>query len=503
MPTSNFKLFDENKANMMDDSEYGTNQQRLNGVQTGVASSQLQNKTLYQVSLMSYALGQLMVQNGYDCSDTAAVTTFVNNLGSTFLQKVVDKASEEEAKAGLNNSKYITPATMKAIVSLIKTITGSTDPTKDTAGDVGQFYINTETKSLFVCVLSVPGAYEWRYVPFATITTKTEIITATTEWTVPPSVTKIFVRLFGGGGYGSFAGGGSGEMQTKEIEVVPNTKYQITIGAGATIVSTNGQPSSFGQELTANGGSCAYEVGSQRNGGNGGAGGGGRATQAPLQGYGPGIGGNGQYGGGGGGGAHIVNYVTSTNGNGGNGGQYGGGGGGGSCGYGNYGVGVGGSGGTYGGKGGDGIYVSGNGNSGANGTNTTELNLDFKGTGVGGTSTATFGMPGGGGGGGYGGPGGNATVSGGSNVSSCGAGGGGFGAKGGDSKAEYNYIGGGGGGYGGPGGPTGGAGGYGPDGEGGKGKMASGGGAAQSGEYDLRGGDGVCVIQYNQVDLTR
>ena len=121
MPTSNFKLFDENKANMMDDSEYGTNQQRLNGVQTGVASSQLQNKTLYQVSLMSYALGQLMVQNGYDCSDTAAVTTFVNNLGSTLLQKVVDKASEEEAKAGVNNSKYITPATMKAALDVLST----------------------------------------------------------------------------------------------------------------------------------------------------------------------------------------------------------------------------------------------------------------------------------------------------------------------------------------------------------------------------------------------
>ena len=119
MPTSNFKLFDENKANMMDDSEYGTNQQRLNGVQTGVASSQLQNKTLYQVSLMSYALGQLMVQNGYDCSDTAAVTTFVNNLGSTLLQKVVDKASDEEAKAGVNNSKYITPATMKAALDVL------------------------------------------------------------------------------------------------------------------------------------------------------------------------------------------------------------------------------------------------------------------------------------------------------------------------------------------------------------------------------------------------
>ena len=48
MPINNFKLFDEKKANMMSDDDYATNQQRLNGVQSGVASSQLQNKTLYQ-----------------------------------------------------------------------------------------------------------------------------------------------------------------------------------------------------------------------------------------------------------------------------------------------------------------------------------------------------------------------------------------------------------------------------------------------------------------------
>ena len=46
MPTNNFKLFDENKANIMSDTEYNKNTQRLNGVQAGVASSQLQNKTL-------------------------------------------------------------------------------------------------------------------------------------------------------------------------------------------------------------------------------------------------------------------------------------------------------------------------------------------------------------------------------------------------------------------------------------------------------------------------
>ena len=63
MASSNFKLFDENKTNMMQDGEYGINNQRLNGLQSGIASSMLQNKFQYQMSLISYAIGQLMVQN--------------------------------------------------------------------------------------------------------------------------------------------------------------------------------------------------------------------------------------------------------------------------------------------------------------------------------------------------------------------------------------------------------------------------------------------------------
>jgi hypothetical protein len=96
MPINNFKLFDEKKANMMSDDDYAINQQRLNGVQSGVASSQLQNKTLYQTALMCYALAQLMAANGYDANDANAVSTFVNNLSRSMVQKVVDKASAND-----------------------------------------------------------------------------------------------------------------------------------------------------------------------------------------------------------------------------------------------------------------------------------------------------------------------------------------------------------------------------------------------------------------------
>ena len=119
MASTNFKLFDENKVNMMSDTEYNINTQRLNGVQAGIASSRLQNKTLYQTSLMSYALAQLMNQNGIDASDTSSVSSFVGNLGSALLQKVADLASVDEAKSGSDVSKWMSPKLVKlAIESL-------------------------------------------------------------------------------------------------------------------------------------------------------------------------------------------------------------------------------------------------------------------------------------------------------------------------------------------------------------------------------------------------
>ena len=129
MPTNNFKLFDENKANLITDTEYANSTQRLNGVQTGVASSQLNNKFAYQVSLVAYAIAQIMNQNNLDASDTLAVSAFVGNLGAALLQKVTDKASSVEAAAGVLDNKYITPATMKAAALLLSggTLTGNLD----------------------------------------------------------------------------------------------------------------------------------------------------------------------------------------------------------------------------------------------------------------------------------------------------------------------------------------------------------------------------------------
>lgn len=116
MAVNNIKIFDQNKSNMLTDEAYSSNVQRINGVQQGIASSQLQNKTLYQVSLVAYAIGQMMQANGLDANDADAVSTFANNMSQTIMQKVLDKANSAEAIAGTNNTKFITPSTLKAAV---------------------------------------------------------------------------------------------------------------------------------------------------------------------------------------------------------------------------------------------------------------------------------------------------------------------------------------------------------------------------------------------------
>lgn len=102
MASSNIKLFDENKGNMLNDTEFNISTQRLNGLQTGVASSQLQNKAMYQASLMAYSIAQLMLANGQNANDTDAVSTFVNNLLASIVQKVADKATEQDIENGVS-----------------------------------------------------------------------------------------------------------------------------------------------------------------------------------------------------------------------------------------------------------------------------------------------------------------------------------------------------------------------------------------------------------------
>lgn len=113
MASSNIKLFDENKGNMLNDTEFNISTQRLNGLQTGVASSQLQNKAMYQASLVAYAIAQMMLANGQNANDTDAVSTFVNNFLASIVQKKLDKATKQDVVDGAAE-KWISSELLKS-----------------------------------------------------------------------------------------------------------------------------------------------------------------------------------------------------------------------------------------------------------------------------------------------------------------------------------------------------------------------------------------------------
>ena len=164
MASSNIKLFDENKGNMLSDSEFNSSTQRMNGLQAGVASSKLQNKAMYQTSLMAYAIAQVMMQNGKNANDTDAVSTFVANLSGTMFQKVYDLATTSEAQAGTATGKWMSPALVKAAFDYRKATTSEaqagTNDTKwmspalvkaaiDTLAAKAQNILSDETKALY------------------------------------------------------------------------------------------------------------------------------------------------------------------------------------------------------------------------------------------------------------------------------------------------------------------------------------------------------------------
>ena len=104
------------------------------------------------------------------------------------------------------------------------------------------------------------------------------IITASGTWTCPNHITRVKIRLWGGGGAGDNAansgGGGSGEYVEAVLDVNPGQGYTVNIGAGGTSAGAAGGNTNIGTLLTAAGGTG----GSGAGGGAGGTGGGGSAT---------------------------------------------------------------------------------------------------------------------------------------------------------------------------------------------------------------------------------
>ena len=156
------------------------------------------------------------------------------------------------------------------------------------------------------------------------VKTKTEIFTASGQWTAPAGVTSAYVLVYGAGGHGGSngtsggaAGGAGGYMKAQTVTVEPGRAYPITIGTAG---SGTGGASSFGTLLSANGGGKGGD-GSGGTGGNGtavagvgngtgGTGGAGATNGYGVTGGGGGGGGYGNYGCGGDGTASGTNGIV-------------------------------------------------------------------------------------------------------------------------------------------------------------------------------------------------
>lgn len=68
-----FMIFDENNQNSMTNETYSTDEQRLNGVASGIARSSLYNKALRQATKMSKELGLFLSQKGNDVTEDSDI----------------------------------------------------------------------------------------------------------------------------------------------------------------------------------------------------------------------------------------------------------------------------------------------------------------------------------------------------------------------------------------------------------------------------------------------
>ena len=79
MAANNFKVFNESKTNIMNDTDYGTHIQRKNGVISGVAISTLHNKLYRQTSIAAKAVADFIASQELDATDNDS-TLFSTNL---------------------------------------------------------------------------------------------------------------------------------------------------------------------------------------------------------------------------------------------------------------------------------------------------------------------------------------------------------------------------------------------------------------------------------------
>ena len=88
MAANNFKVFNESKTNVMNDTDYGIHIQRKDGVSSGLAVSSLHNKLYRQTSIAAKAVADFIASQELDATDNDSI------LFSTNLLKALEKVTK-------------------------------------------------------------------------------------------------------------------------------------------------------------------------------------------------------------------------------------------------------------------------------------------------------------------------------------------------------------------------------------------------------------------------
>ena len=119
MSNTNFLQFDVNQQNMLNDTEYNSDAQRISGVSEGIARSQLYNKTLFQSSTMVKALADLMVDGGQNVMDnnlTALKQTIKNSFITAWSDNIFSGDNTFSGSVSLNGTISASQAVKQSIV---------------------------------------------------------------------------------------------------------------------------------------------------------------------------------------------------------------------------------------------------------------------------------------------------------------------------------------------------------------------------------------------------
>lgn len=123
MANTNFKVFAESSDDVMPDVEYSTDPQRINGVEPGLAKSNLHNKLYRQGTIMAAAIAQVLTERGFDAMDNN-YDGLVTAIRQAFVFSINDK------KAGVDGNIDYTLLSLKDIypVGSIYMSVNATDP---------------------------------------------------------------------------------------------------------------------------------------------------------------------------------------------------------------------------------------------------------------------------------------------------------------------------------------------------------------------------------------